>query len=60
MSSRYDAGLDDGEILEANQIICYANYMNRSINGRRDHGRRHCRLRRLSGRERDELSGRPS
>ena len=28
-----DAGLDDGEILEANQIICYFNYVNRSING---------------------------
>ena len=27
------AGLDDGEILEANQIICYFNYVNRSING---------------------------
>jgi len=26
-------GLDDGEILEANQIICYFNYVNRSING---------------------------
>ena len=28
-----DAGLNDGEILEANQIICYFNYVNRSING---------------------------
>ena len=28
-----EAGLDDGEILEANQIICYFNYVNRSING---------------------------
>ena len=28
-----DAGLEDGEILEANQIICYFNYVNRSING---------------------------
>ena len=28
-----DAGLDDGEILEANQIISYFNYVNRSING---------------------------
>ena len=28
-----DAGLDDGEILETNQIICYFNYVNRSING---------------------------
>ena len=27
------AGLDDGAILEANQIICYFNYVNRSING---------------------------
>lgn len=26
-------GLDDGQILEANQIICYFNYVNRSING---------------------------
>ena len=26
-------GLDDGAILEANQIICYFNYVNRSING---------------------------
>ena len=26
-------GLEDGEILEANQIICYFNYVNRSING---------------------------
>ncbi len=28
-----DAGLDDGEILEANQIIGYFNYVNRSLNG---------------------------
>jgi len=28
-----DKGLDDGEILEANQIICYFNYANRSLNG---------------------------
>ena len=28
-----EAGLDDGEILEANQIISYFNYVNRSING---------------------------
>ncbi|MEO0822934.1 MAG: peroxidase-related enzyme [Pseudomonadota bacterium] len=28
-----EAGLDDGEILEANQIVCYFNYVNRSING---------------------------
>ena len=27
------AGLDDGEILEANQIICYFNYANRCLNG---------------------------
>ncbi len=27
------AGVDDGEILEANQLICYFNYVNRSING---------------------------
>ena len=26
-------GLDDGEILEANQIICYFNYVNRTLNG---------------------------
>ena len=28
-----ETGLDDGQILEANQIICYFNYVNRSING---------------------------
>ncbi len=28
-----EAGLKDGEILEANQIICYFNYVNRTING---------------------------
>ena len=28
------AGIDDGQILEANQIICYFNYVNRSLNGR--------------------------
>ena len=28
-----EAGLDDGAILEANQIVCYFNYVNRSING---------------------------
>ena len=28
-----DAGYDDGQILEANQIICYFNYVNRSLNG---------------------------
>jgi uncharacterized peroxidase-related enzyme len=27
------AGIDDGEILEANQIICYFNYVNRTLNG---------------------------
>ena len=27
------AGLDDGEILEANQIIGYFNYVNRLLNG---------------------------
>ena len=27
------AGFDDGEILEVNQIICYFNYVNRSLNG---------------------------
>jgi len=26
-------GIDDGQILEANQIICYYNYVNRSLNG---------------------------
>lgn len=28
-----DAGIDDGQILEANQIICYFNYANRLLNG---------------------------
>ena len=28
-----EAGLGDGEILEANQIVCYFNYVNRSLNG---------------------------
>ena len=28
-----ESGLDDGQILEANQIICYFNYVNRSLNG---------------------------
>ncbi len=28
-----DKGLDDGEILEANQIIGYFNYVNRCLNG---------------------------
>ena len=27
------AGLDDGQILEANQIIGYFNYVNRCLNG---------------------------
>jgi len=27
------AGVDDGEVLEANQIICYFNYVNRLLNG---------------------------
>ena len=27
------AGIDDCQILEANQIICYFNYVNRSLNG---------------------------
>ena len=27
------AGLDDGEILEANQIVGYFNYANRCLNG---------------------------
>lgn len=27
------AGVDDGEILEANQIVCYFNYVNRTLNG---------------------------
>ena len=29
----FEAGLDDGEILEANQIIGYFNYANRCLNG---------------------------
>jgi len=28
-----ETGLDDGQVLEANQIICYFNYVNRSLNG---------------------------
>ena len=28
-----EAGVDDGEILEANQIIGYFNYVNRCLNG---------------------------
>lgn len=27
------AGVDDGQILEANQIVCYFNYVNRCLNG---------------------------
>jgi uncharacterized peroxidase-related enzyme len=27
------AGLDDGEILEVNQVCCYFNYVNRLLNG---------------------------
>lgn len=27
------AGIDDGQILEANQIVCYFSYVNRSLNG---------------------------
>jgi len=26
-------GIDDGQILEANQIICYFNFVNRTLNG---------------------------
>ncbi len=33
VSALREAGLDDGEILEANQIICYFNYVNRLLNG---------------------------
>ena len=33
VSALRKAGFDDGAILEANQIICYFNYVNRSING---------------------------
>ena len=28
-----DEGLDDGEILEVNQVCCYFNYVNRQLNG---------------------------
>lgn len=28
-----DAGVDDAQILEANQLVCYFNYVNRLING---------------------------
>jgi uncharacterized peroxidase-related enzyme len=33
VTSLKQAGLDDGEILEANQIIGYFNYVNRLLNG---------------------------
>ena len=33
VASLRENGVDDGEILEANQIICYFNYVNRSLNG---------------------------
>ena len=33
VGSLKEAGISDGEILEANQIICYFNYVNRTING---------------------------
>ena len=33
VESLKEAGVDDGEILEANQIICYFNYVNRVLNG---------------------------
>lgn len=33
VQSLRDAGLNDGEILEANQIVCYFNYANRLLNG---------------------------
>ena len=33
VNSLKENGVSDGEILEANQIICYFNYVNRSING---------------------------
>lgn len=33
VKSMRSAGIDDGQILEANQIICYFNYVNRSLNG---------------------------
>lgn len=33
VTSLKEAGIDDGQILEANQIICYFNYVNRSLNG---------------------------
>lgn len=33
IQSLKNSGLDDGQILEANQIICYFNYVNRTLNG---------------------------
>ena len=33
IAGREDYNVTDGEILEANQIICYFNYVNRTING---------------------------
>lgn len=33
VQSLRDTGLNDGEILEANQIVCYFNYANRLLNG---------------------------
>ena len=33
VSKLKNLGFTDGEILEANQIICYFNYVNRIING---------------------------
>ena len=33
VDSLKSAGIDDGQILEANQIICYFNYVNRTLNG---------------------------
>jgi uncharacterized peroxidase-related enzyme len=33
VQSLRDTDLNDGQILEANQIICYFNFVNRSING---------------------------
>lgn len=33
VDSLREAGFDDGEILEVNQIVCYFNYANRLLNG---------------------------
>ncbi len=33
VAAMQSVGFDDGEILEVNQIICYFNYVNRSLNG---------------------------